>query len=91
MPKSAIKIIALTLGMLGDYFTFIVNTIKNTIVKNNISIMYFFIATTSFRSVGITAGVNTVRQERVELTLVSHSNFPRNGSKSLENTTVFPA
>ena len=41
--------------------------------------------------VGITAGVNTVRQERVELTLVSHSNFPRNGSKSLENTTVFPA
>ena len=51
MPKSAIKIIALTLGMLGDYFTFIVNTIKNTIVKNNISIMYFFIATTSFRSV----------------------------------------
>ena len=30
-------------------------------------------------------------QERVELTLVSHNNFPRNGSKFLENTTVFPA
>ena len=51
MPKSAIKIIALTLGMLGDYFTFIVNTIKNTIVKNNILIMYFFIDATPFRSV----------------------------------------
>ena len=51
MPKSAIKIIALTLGMLGDYFTFIVNTIKNTIVKNNILIMYFFIDAPPFRSV----------------------------------------
>ena len=39
MPKSAIKIIALTLGRLGDYFTFIVNTIKNTITfyKNVLS------------------------------------------------------
>ena len=27
-------------------------------------------------------------QERVELTLVSHNNFPRNGSKFLENTTA---
>ena len=30
-------------------------------------------------------------QDRAELTLVSHSNFLCNGSKSLENTTVFPA
>ena len=35
----------------GGYFTFIVNAIKNTIVKNIILSMYFFIATTSFRSV----------------------------------------
>ena len=32
-----------------------------------------------------------VRQEGAGLTLVSHSNVPRNGSKLLENTTVFPA
>ena len=31
----------------GGYFTFIVNAIKNTIVKNIILSMYFFIATTS--------------------------------------------
>ena len=31
------------------------------------------------------------RQWGLESTLVSHSNFPCNGSKSLENTTVFPA
>ena len=32
-----------------------------------------------------------LRQWGPEPTLVSHSNFPCNGSKSLENTTVFPA
>ena len=35
--------------------------------------------------------VDKVRQRGLEPTLVSHSNFPCNGSKSLENTTVFPA
>ena len=39
----------------------------------------------------VIGGNYTSRQERAELTLVSYSNFPRNGSKFLENTAVFPA
>ncbi len=35
----------------GGYLTFIESVIKNTIVKNKILNMYFFITTTSSRSV----------------------------------------
>lgn len=34
--------------MVGGYFTFVVKTIINTIVKIKILIMYFFIVTTTF-------------------------------------------
>ena len=35
--------------------------------------------------------LEALRQWGPEPTLVSHNNFPRNGSKLLENTSVFPA
>ncbi len=63
MPKIIqLKITAKPLAKRGGYFTFRVNTIKNTIVKNKILNMYFFIATTSFTECGTTAGVNTVKK-----------------------------
>ena len=56
-----------------------------------------FICISAKVGIGIDGCVNVqlelvvFRQWGPEPTLVSHSNFPRNGSKSLENTTVFPA
>ena len=49
MPQDLFKIAQTWQG--GGYLTFIVSTIKNTIVKNIILNMYFFIVTTSSRSV----------------------------------------
>ena len=49
MPKELLLIkITSTFSRGWRYFTFIVNAIKNTIVKNIILNMYFNIATTSF-------------------------------------------
>ena len=49
----------------GGYFTFIVNAIKNTIIKNIILDMYFIIATTPFRRVAQPPVKTTVKKSRL--------------------------